>query len=170
MKAHPNVLARVPSGRDQFNFKSTGPALPCSPRDSVCLDPSPSLLALGGTALDRAAPFARVGDCFIVFVKPRERVWSWSFVSTRRFVQLYLSFFPSTWDILASALSLPSLLLLTFPVYFQVSSHSFYQRSLLSLPPTPLPPLTPLPWSPSTHLSSLPTSPTSLSQPHFSCV
>ena len=98
MKAHPNVLA--PDVTNSISNRPDMSGLGFLAHLSVCLDPpSPPLLALGGTALDRAAPFARVGDGFIVFVKPRERVWSWSFVSTRRFVQLYLSFFPSTWDI-----------------------------------------------------------------------
>ena len=54
MKAHPNVLARAPSGRrrDQFNFKSTGPALPCSPL-CVSRPPLPSPL---GPGRDRTRP------------------------------------------------------------------------------------------------------------------
>ena len=165
MNAHPNVLSLRGLLRASI---SNRPVRPFLAHLSVCLDPP---------GRDRTRPCGTLCESggWLHCVRQASRT---SLVLVLRFnsqIRPALPFlFPfdlgCSRTYLASALSLPSLLLLTFPVYFQVSSHSFYQRSLLSLPPTPLPPLTPLPWSPSTHLSSLPTSPTSLSQPHFSCV
>ena len=170
MKAHPNVLARAPSGRDQFNFKSTGPALPCSP---LCVSRPPLPFPLG-PGRDRTRPCGTLCESggWLHCVRQASRT---SLVLVLRFNSQIRPALPFLFPFDLGHTLLP---LFLFLLFFSPSLSTFKFHltrstnvpSSPSLPPTPPPPLTPLPWSPSTHLSSLPTSPTSLSQPHFSCV